>query len=78
MVRAYFRNLILAVDQFANAVLGGDRDETISARLGKAKPHCRICRVLCFILSRIFRVPNHCDQAAHADPLEGRDEIWRL
>lgn len=37
MVRRYVWNLLIAVDQLANAVLAGDPDETISSRLAKLK-----------------------------------------
>ena len=31
----YAHNVLLAIDQYGNAVFGGDPDETISSRLGK-------------------------------------------
>ena len=33
----YLLNVLTAVDQLVNAVLGGDEDETVSSRLGKAQ-----------------------------------------
>jgi len=33
----WFVNVLIGIDQFGNAVLGGDPDETISSRLGKMK-----------------------------------------
>ena len=30
-------NILIGLDQFGNAILGGDPDETISSRLGKMK-----------------------------------------
>lgn len=35
--REWGRNLLLGVDQLANAVLRGDPDETISSRAAKAR-----------------------------------------
>lgn len=35
MIRRYVWNLLIAVDQLANTVLGGDPDETISSRAAK-------------------------------------------
>lgn len=32
----YFWNLLLAIDQLGNAILGGWHDETISSRVGKS------------------------------------------
>ena len=37
MFKRYLKSIILAFDQFANALAFGDRDETISSRLGKIK-----------------------------------------
>lgn len=34
-MKKYSYNLLLSLDQFINALLGGDPDETISSRLGK-------------------------------------------
>ena len=31
----YFFNLLIAIDQLLNALMGGDPDETISSRMGK-------------------------------------------
>lgn len=33
----YFRNLLIALDQFVNTLCGGDPDETISSRIGKRR-----------------------------------------
>ena len=35
LIRKYLRNLLVAIDQLLNTILGGDPDETISSRLGK-------------------------------------------
>lgn len=37
MIKRYFWNLLISIDQFFNTLLGGDPDETISSRIGKAK-----------------------------------------
>ncbi len=37
MFKRYLKSVLLALDQFGNALAGGDRDETISSRLGKIK-----------------------------------------
>lgn len=37
MIRRYFLNLLIAIDQLFNAITFGDPDETISSRLGKAQ-----------------------------------------
>lgn len=33
---SYLLNVAIAIDQFGNAVLGGEPDETISSRVGRA------------------------------------------
>lgn len=55
----YFLNIAVAIDQFANTILGGNPRETISQRAAKARNAgkrwgCLLCR----ILDRIQ--PNHC------------------
>lgn len=35
-VRRYLLNILVALDQLLSALIGGDPDETISSRLGKA------------------------------------------
>jgi hypothetical protein len=35
MVKRYIRNVLVAIDQLANALTFGDEDETISSKLGK-------------------------------------------
>lgn len=34
-MKAYFWNILIAIDQLVNTLCGGDPDETISSRLGK-------------------------------------------
>ena len=33
---SYFKNVLIGIDQLVNALLGGDPDETVSSRVGKA------------------------------------------
>jgi hypothetical protein len=35
MVRKYFWNILVSIDQFVNTLLGGNPDETVSSRMGK-------------------------------------------
>jgi len=35
MILRYFKNLLIALDQGGNTLIGGDPDETISSRFGK-------------------------------------------
>ncbi len=72
MIKRYIRNVLIALDQLANAVLRGDPDETLSSAAGKARNAgrrwgCVLCRVLDWIDS------DHCNKAIEHD--EGR---WSL
>jgi len=64
----YLWHLAIAVDQAANAILLGEPDETISARLGRWAQlqdrgwRWRIARSLCGTLDLID--PHHCEKAA--------------
>jgi len=74
----YLKNLAIAVDQFANAVLLGDPDETLSSRMGKAirEGRCRLCQPICRLLDRIDPRPgHHCLMAIEDD--EGADDLTR-
>lgn len=61
--------LAVAYDQLANTAFGGDEDETISSRAGKAAREgrwwaCRLCRLLDWF------DPGHCEKNIELD--EGR------
>ncbi|MFC6633535.1 hypothetical protein [Microbulbifer taiwanensis] len=66
-IKRWLWNLLIALDQLANALLGGDPDETISSRMGKAvrEERCVLCRFLCDLLHRID--PNHCQKSIEED-----------
>lgn len=69
----YLLNLLLALDQFGNVLLGGDPDETISSRLGRIAtanggsiPWSRpLSRAAGWALDRIDR--DHCHDAIEPD-----------
>ena len=64
----YFMRVLLAIDQLGNTLIGGDEDETISSRMGKAlekKEDCWICRTLCRMLHWID--PHHCRDSIERD-----------
>ena len=66
--KTYFWRILTSVDQLFNTLIGGDEDETISSRLGKAlqdRTGCWICCVLCNMLNWID--PNHCRDAIERD-----------
>lgn len=67
----WFWNVLIAIDQFFNAVFGGDPDETISSRAHKAKLKgkiwgCALCKFLHWIDE------NHCPESVEWDEGDGR------
>lgn len=76
-IKKYIINVLIALDQLANALLGGDPDETISSRAGrmlKLKNKPLWARILCWFLD--FIDPNHCIDAVEKE--EGKDEVIHL
>ena len=60
-MRQYLVNILVGVDQLANAVLGGDPMQTISYRSAMAEEeHKRWGCVLCRWLSKIQK--DHCER----------------
>ena len=67
-MKRYLFNLLLALDQFVNAILLGDPDETLSSRCGKKHPKAAA------LIDRIFAWdPRHC--AKNAEPDEGQNAL---
>jgi len=64
-IKRYMWNLLIAVDQAINAVLGGDPDETLSSRMGKQVERCKLCRWVCRLLGKVDR--DHCIKSIEAD-----------
>lgn len=56
--KQYFWNLLIAADQFANTVLAGDPDETISARVARNRTR-GVYRVVAWVIE--FFAPGHLD-----------------
>lgn len=65
-------HVLIAADQFFNALTGGAADETLSSRtyrraiLTQSKPKKRWC-VLYRVINGLFRDPNHCETAYHSE-----------
>lgn len=57
--KEYFRQVLIACDQFANAVFGGWADETISSRMYRENRKI----MMSFIDLMFFWQPNHCYQS---------------
>ena len=77
-VKKWFWNVLIGIDQLANAILGGDPDETISSRLGKViarkSETNNLAWLVCWVLDKID--PDHCRKSIEAD--EGDDEVIKL
>lgn len=69
-LRRYIFNLLIAIDQLANAIIFGDPDETISSRAAK-RQHLWHWRQLGRALEWID--PGHL--AASEEPDEGKDAL---
>lgn len=69
-MKSYLWNILISLDQFANTVLAGSPDETISSRAGKAMREgkawgCALCKILNWFEN------DHCAKSIEAD--EGAD-----
>lgn len=71
MVNKYILNILIAIDQLANAALNGDPDETLSARAWRTeqsgKIFGKIFRPLIDTLAILFLDFNHCEKAYQAE-----------
>lgn len=75
IIRKWALNVLIAFDQLVNAITGGDPDETISSRLGKAKRRGnRVAKAVCWILAKVFRA-RHCMDSIEDD--EGGDGVFK-
>lgn len=65
MFFSYLWNILYALDVFVNVVLGGDRRDTISSRLGKGKKagkpvHSVLSHGVDFLFKVVFSEDDHC------------------
>lgn len=67
----YVWNILIAVDQLVNTILGGDHDETISSRAGKLQEKRAWAKQLCKFLN--YLETNHCKKSIEND--EGKDKL---
>lgn len=76
-LRKWAINVLIAFDRLGNALLGGDRDMTISGRMGIAiaQGRCTGCRLVCLVLNKFDR--NHCARVGEKEKAEGNDEVVR-
>jgi hypothetical protein len=70
-MKKYIYNILVAIDQFLNALFCGDPDETISSRAGKRHPW--LARWIDWFFLKVFKQPNH--SAASVVDDEGNDSV---
>ncbi len=70
-IKRYNTNVMVALDQTFNAVLGGDEDETISSRAGKRQKTQKWAKYLCKFLNLLDK--GHCDKYIEKD--EGSNQV---
>jgi hypothetical protein len=62
MLGKYFRNVLIAIDQFFNTILAGNPDETISGRMGRWHSmggwRAKVAKPMCWLLDLLD--PDHC------------------
>ena len=74
-LKRYFWNILLGLDQFLSVLTGGDPDETVSSRAGKAAvAGSRIGRLLEAGLDAVFGT-GHCRRSIEPD--EGGERVAR-
>ena len=67
----YIWNVLIAIDQLANTILGGDPDETISISIGKIKGRRWWAKLVSKFLDKVD--PGHSDKTQEPD--EGNDRL---
>lgn len=79
-IKQYIRNILIAIDQLANALLGGDPDWTISSRLGKNYKGTWMAKVVDFLFSWQKREgsTSHVENAAYWETDDGKEAIISL
>jgi hypothetical protein len=67
-MKSYFINVLLGLDLFASAILGGRVGETLSGRAGAAQAQGKLRgRIFATIINFLARNPNHCAMAIGGD-----------
>lgn len=75
-LKRYFWNVLLGLDQFLSVLTGGDPDETVSSRVGKAAASgSRTGQALEWCLDAVFGA-GHCRSSIEAD--EGGEKVARF
>ena len=74
-MKRYIVNALIALDQFINALIGGDPDMTLSGRMGRAvaQGRCKLCGPVCWVLGKLDK--DHCARANRNEADEGADQV---
>ena len=59
----YFHNLLVAIDQFANTLLGGYPDETLSSHSHRSRKCSWFWSCMYHVINFIMHDPMHCNKA---------------
>jgi hypothetical protein len=76
--KRYLLNSLIGLDQFINALIGGDPDMTLSGRMGRAVAagRCKLCKVVCWALDKIDT--GHCARSNKKEADEGADQVAKV
>lgn len=74
----YLMNILYGLDILLNILIGGDRRETVSSRMGKGKRagkpvHTAIAKVIDVIFWILNREENHC-----IDNIQDIDDVYSI
>lgn len=66
--KGYLYRVTVSINQFLNTLTGGNPDETLSSRWGRAKKRgSKSAKVACSVLSAAMRGRCHCEQSIEYD-----------
>lgn len=69
-LKRYLHNIFVGLDQFINAVMFGDPDETISSRAGRVFPRTKWTKFIDWLM---FYQSNHCYRSIEES--EGKNDL---
>lgn len=67
-IKLYFKNIIIAIDQLANSLLGGNPDRCISSRLWENYRDSRMRKIVDWLFK--WQRDNHCEHSSQFDDKE--------
>ena len=75
MIYKYIKNILIAIDQLLNTILGGDPDMTISSRLGRNYKGSWMADCVDWLFQWQNHPGGHCDNAQYWEKDDGSDAI---